>query len=241
MSLILLIAGRELRSFLLAPLGYLIMASVLCLHGLLFNVTLLQAELSSYEVVQGFFYQSCGFVSSVGVLLSMRLFSEERQTGTLALLLTSPAREWQLVLGKFLGALGFLCLYLALTVYMPVLISIHGEVSGGHLVAGYSGLLLLAAITVAIGTFASTLVDSSLLAGVLAGVLMTLLCLCWVVAGAIDGPLGAAVAYLDLMSSHLLSFTRGIIKLSSLIYALSLIYLALLGSAIVLWLRRWNA
>ena len=240
MNTITWIARREFRAFLLSPLGYGIAAAVLCLHGLFFNVTLMQGEYTSYAVIEGFFYQSAGFVAAVGVLLSMRLFAEERQTGSILLLLTSPATEWQLVAGKFLGAYLFLCLYLLLSTYMPGLVMIHGQITPGHLFAGYLGLALLGAVVIALGTLASALVSSQLLAAVLAAVMVSILFICWFVGGAVEGVLGHAIAYLDLMVQHHLSFARGIIKLSSLVYELSLCYLALLGASLVLLLQRWS-
>ena len=93
MSTILLVARRELLAFLLSPLGYWIVALVLCLHGLWFNVVVMQGEQKSSQVVEGFFFHSSGFVAVVAVLLSMRLFAEERQTGTIVLLQTSPASQ----------------------------------------------------------------------------------------------------------------------------------------------------
>ena len=236
-----LICAREFRAYFLTPLGYGLVAALLCLHGLYFNVTLLQGEHSSYEVVQGYFFQSSGFVAAVAVLVTMRAFAEERQTGTAMLLLTAPLPEWQLVLGKFLGAFGFLCVYIALSAYMPLLIMVNGAVTLGHLVAGYVGLLALGAVVTAIGTLTSALSNSQLLAAVLAASIVALLFACWVVAGAVQGVLGEAIAYLDLMLSHYLSFSRGVIKLSTLVYYASLVYLALLAASVALRLRRWGA
>ncbi len=240
MNLVWLIARRELRAYLLSPMGYGIIAALLCLHGLFFNVTLLQGELSSYAVVEGFFYQSAGFVAAVGVLLSMRLFTEERQTGSVMLLLTSPAAEWQLVTGKFLGAYLFLLGYLLLSAYMPGLILVNGSITPGHLGAGYLGLALLGAVVIALGTLASALVSSQVLAAVLGAALVTLLFICWFLAGAVEGVLGEVIAYLDLMMQHHMSFARGIIKLSTILYELSLTYLALLAASLTLLLQRWS-
>ena len=78
-----------------------------------------------------------------GVLLTMRLLAEERQTGTMVLLLTAPINSAQVVIGKFLGAYGFLALITAMTLYMPALIQINGKVSWEQIFAGYVGLLSL--------------------------------------------------------------------------------------------------
>ena len=85
-----------------------------------------------------------------GVLLTMRLLAEERQTGTESLLKTAPITETQIVLGKFFGAYFFLMLITLLTMYMPYLIQINGKLSWGHIFAGYLGLACLGASTIAI-------------------------------------------------------------------------------------------
>ncbi|HUS23898.1 MAG TPA: ABC transporter permease [Candidatus Binatia bacterium] len=240
MSSIALIARRELYGYLRSPLGYCIVAAVLCLHGLLFNVLWMDGERPSYDVLQGFFYQSSGFVAAVAVLLAMRLFAEERQTGTEVLLLKSPVPEWQIVLGKFAGAYVFLCGYVLLTAYMPLLVLVNGKVTGGHVAAGYGGLLLLGAAVMALGTFASSLVSSQLLAAVLGGALTITGFACWIIARKVSGGIGGFVGYLDFMESHYLSFSRGIVKFSSIVYWLSVTYVALLAATASLAARRWR-
>lgn len=239
-GMILLLARRELYGYLRSPLGYSIVAAVLCLHGLLFNVLWMDGERLSYDVLEGFFYQSSGFVATVAVLLSMRLFAEERQTGTEVLLLKSPAPEWQLVAGKFLGAYVFLCGYIALTAYMPLLVLVNGKVTLGHVAAGYGGLLLLGAAVMALGAFASSLVASQLLAAVLAAAITVAFFSCWMIARKVEGGLGGIVGYLDFMDSHYRSFSRGIVKLSSVVYFLSVVYAALLAATATLAARRWR-
>lgn len=240
MSAIWLIARRELSAFFLSPLGYIVVAAVLCLHGLWFNVVVMNGEQTSYKVLEGFFFHSSGFVAVVAVLLSMRLVAEERQTGTIVLLQTSPAAEWQIVAGKFLGGFLFLCGYIALTGYMPLLVLVNGKVTAGHLLAGYLGLALLGAAVTAVGTLASSLVSSQLLAAVLGGVMTMALFVCWMIARKVDGPLGDFIGYLDLMDVHYRSFSRGVVKSSTIVYYLSIAYAALLGATAVMSARRWR-
>lgn len=235
-----LIARRELYAYLRSPLGYCIVAAVLCLHGLLFNVLWMDGERLSYDVLEGFFYQSSGFVATVAVLLSMRLFAEERQTGTEVLLLKSPTPEWAIVAGKFLGGFAFLCLYIALTAYMPLLVLVNGKVTLGHVVAGYFGLVLLGAACMALGTLASALVSSQLLAAVLGAALTVTLFACWIIAKKVEGGLGDVIGYLDFMDSHYRSYSRGIVKVSSIVYYASVTYVSLLAATAVLSARRWR-
>ena len=151
-----LIARRELTATLRSPLGFVVAALVLALDGLLFNLWAMGGgEKLSAEVLYEFFYAVSGTTMVAAVFISMRLLAEEQQTGTINLLLTSPIQDHQIVLGKFLGAYLFLALLTLVTLYMPLLIMVHGKISWGHLLAGYLGLLLLGAAALAIGTFGS--------------------------------------------------------------------------------------
>ena len=167
MRTVLLIARRELAGYLRTMSGYIIIAALLFLTGLLFNAFAMGGGMRrSSEVISNFFYFSSGTTMTVAVLLSMRLLAEERQTGTLALLYSSPVRDWQIVFGKFLSAFAFLALFVAATAFMPLLVLVNGKISFGHLAAGYLGLLLLGAACLAIGTFGSALAKSQVVAAI---------------------------------------------------------------------------
>jgi ABC-2 type transport system permease protein len=235
-----LIARREVQSFLLSPFGYVIVAVILLIDGLLFNAYAMSGDKTSFEVLERFFWASSGTTMVASVFVSMRTFAEERQTGTILLLETSPAAEWQIVLGKFLGAWTFLLGLTALTVYMPLLVLVNGKVTWGHLFAGYVGLALLGGACVALGVFASSLAKNQILAAVVAGALIVALVLMWMLARRIDGPLGEAIGYLDLFDRHFRSFSRGVVKAQSVLYYASICYVALIATAGVLAARRWR-
>jgi len=237
---IFLIARRELQGYLYSASGYIIIAALLLLDGLAFNALAMSGEKYSFEVLQTFFYFSSGMVTVGAILFSMRLFAEEKQTGTLVLLQSSPATDLQLVLGKFFGGYAFLLIFLALTLYMPLLIFVNGKVTWGHLLVGYIGLALLGAAVTALGTLASAMAKNQLMAAVLSSVTVAGLFLAWMVARKIDGPLGEAVGYLDLFDKHFRTITRGTLRFESATYFLSLTYLGLLGAVGVLSARRWR-
>ena len=104
MKTILLLAKRELEYYINTIWGYLVLGIVLLIDGILFNAFALTStpRLSS-DVLEDFFYFASGTTMVAGILLAMRLFAEERQTGTLILLESSPISDSQIVLGKFLG------------------------------------------------------------------------------------------------------------------------------------------
>ena len=238
---ILLIARRDLAGYLLNPQGYIIIAVLLLLDGFAFNAIALTEEKRSSEVVQLFFFYSCGFVAAASILFSMRSFAEEKPTGPLVLLQTSPASEWEIVAGKFLGAYGFLVVFIAMTTFLPAMVFINGSPSWGHLVVGYGGLLLEGAALTALGVMTSAMSKNQLVAAVSSAGIVVALFLCWMVAKKIEGPLGDVIGYLDVFDSHYRSFSRGIFKLSSTIYFLTLTYVGLLGATLVLSARRWRA
>ena len=236
-----LIIRRELGSYLKRPSGWFIAAAVLLLDGLLFNAFGIGTEpqLSS-TVLQLFFYWA-GIVTMLGgVLFSMRLLAEERWTGTDVLLFTSPIRESEIVIGKYLSALAFLTLVTLLTLYLPSLIFWNGRVSFGHIAAGYLGMILLGATTLAVGTFASSLTRNPFLAVILAGVFVGLMELCWPLGQIADPPLTEILSYVALHTKHFSPFQRGLLQMSDVVFYLSVIYLSLLGATKVLESQRWR-
>ena len=177
------ILGRELRAYFRSPMGWVIAAAVLFIDGLLFNgFAVGSGKRLSSEVVRDFFYFSSGTTMIAGLLLSMRLFAEELQVGTQVLLRTAPLSDWAIILGKFSAAFIYLSLITLSTLPMLMLVDLHGQVSAGHLLAGYSGLLLVAAASVAIGTLASAVADNQVVAAILGAAILVSLLLCWLLA-----------------------------------------------------------
>lgn len=237
----LLIARRDLGAYLRSPAGYIIIAAVLLIDGLLFNVDALGgAAKQSSEVLERFFYFSSGTTMIACVLLSMRLLAEERQTGTLTLLFTSPIREVEIVFGKYLSALALFSVMTLLTLYMPALIFVNGKVSVGHIVSGYLGLLLLGSATLAIGTFGSALARSQVLAAVITASIVVTMLLFWLVGQATDPPFKDVFASLAFHNRRFLDFQKGIVELGDVVYYASVTYVFLLATTKVLESRRWR-
>ncbi|HZH04274.1 MAG TPA: ABC transporter permease, partial [Myxococcaceae bacterium] len=191
MSAVLLIARRELGGYLKTMSGYVIIAVVLAVTGLLFNGYALGANQArrSSEVLSQFFYFMSGTTMVASIFISMRLLAEERQTGTLSLLYSSPVRDYEIVLGKFLSALAFLALMIGASVFLPALVGINGKVSVGQVAAGYLGLLLLGSACLAIGTLGSALARNQVLAAITAGCILVAMVVAWLVAAVAEPPL----------------------------------------------------
>jgi ABC-2 type transport system permease protein len=174
------------------------------------------------------------------VFIGMRLIAEERQSGTLVLLATSPVREWQLVFGKFLSALTFLGLMTALTIYMPLLVMVNGKISLAHILAGYLGVLLLGATCIALVTFCSALAPNQLVAAVLGASAVVGFLLMWLLSRVASPPVEDLLAYLSIHDKHFRPFMRGVISIQDVMFYLSLTYVALLLATRVLEGRRWR-
>ncbi len=241
MRSILLIARRELAGYLRTWSGYIIMAVLLALDGLIFNAFVLGgAEKRSSEVLAAFFQASSFFVGVGAVLFSMRLLAEERQTGTLHLLYSSPVRDVEIVLGKFLSAFAFLALMLALSSFMPALVAINGKVSLGHIAGGYLGLLLMGAACTAVGTFGSCLAKSQILAAIISGCILVALLMTWMLAMVTEQPLSNIFSAMALYNQHFRPFESGLIHLRDVVYYLGVTYVALFATVRVLEARRWR-
>jgi ABC-2 type transport system permease protein len=237
-----LIARRELGAYLRTMSGYVIAAVVLFVDGILFNVRALgsQQDRLSTEVLSQFFENSSGLVMAASVFLSMRLLAEERQNGSMVLLASSPVRERDIVLGKFLSAFIFLTLMTLAGLFMPMLILVNGKLSFGHVAAGYLGLLLLGSAALAIGTLGSTLARSQLLAAIISGCLVVCMIVVWMLGTVTERPLNDVFFALALWGRHFPPFQAGIIHLRDVVYYLAVTYFALFVSIRVLEARRWR-
>ncbi|MFB6374667.1 MAG: ABC transporter permease, partial [Bradymonadaceae bacterium] len=141
-----LVIRRELAAYVNSIWGYIVVAAILVIDGLLFNAFALGTEARlSENVLRQFFYFSFGTTMVASILLTMPLIARERQSGTINLLDSSPLSDWQIVGGKWLSAFLFVTAMTLLTLYMPALIFVNGKVSVGHIAAGYLGLISVGA------------------------------------------------------------------------------------------------
>jgi len=237
----LLILRRELGTYFRSMTGYTIAAILLLVDGLLFNVFAIGGDDKlSAQVLSQFFWVTSGLTMISSVFISMRLLAEERQTGTLVLLTSSPVQDWSIVLGKYLSGVVFLALVLGATIYMPLLILVNGKISVGHLAAGYLGLLLLGSAAMALGTLGSALARTQVLAAIVSGCLVTASVLCWMLVRVTERPFNDIFANVALHGKHFLPFQQGTIHLRDVVYYVIVTYVALFAATRVLEARRWR-
>jgi ABC-2 type transport system permease protein len=239
------IVGKELRSYFVSPIAYVVLTGFLLLGGWFFfnllsrfNLLLslyLQMQqggeaanrlnLNDY-VVSPLMHNLAIVLVILVPMITMRAYAEEKKGGTYELLLTSPVRTGEIVLGKFLASFLFICIMIGLTGVYPAILMKFGNPEIGVIASGYLGLILLATVFVAVGLLTSSLTENQIIAAV-SGLVATLLLyiIGWPAetAGDVLGPL---LRYLS-VTEHFAEMVRGIINTRSLVYFLSLISLAL--------------
>jgi ABC-2 type transport system permease protein len=230
------IARRELGALFVSPIAYVVAAAFLALSGYLFAIILITSSQATLSEL----FQNVSFILLfVAPLLTMRLLADEQKQGTLELLLTAPVRDWEVVLGKFLAALGLFSAILLCTLVYPLFLwTIGGRPDIGPIVSGYLGLILITAAMLAIGTLTSSLTENQIVAAVLAFAILLFL---WLIASAGNVATGASAVLSALsLPSHYDDFTRGAINLEDVIYYLSLTIGALFIATRVLETRRYR-
>lgn len=237
----LLLAQREIRSYLRSPLGYVVAAVALLIEGIYFYaIGLSKTAMLSAQVLAIFFQAAVGATMGLSALLAMRLIAGERETGTLVLLNTAPIREVEIVLGKFIAGLTFLSLVAALTFYMPLLIFVNGNVSVGHILVGYLGVLLIAAASLSVGLFASALARHQVVAALIAIALLGTMYLIYFVAQAAEPPINTFLSSLAIYHVRQRSFTTGMLKLENVVFNVAVTFVFLLATTKTLEARRWR-
>lgn len=218
---------REIKSFFGSPIGYLVIAVFLLLNGLF-----LWVFEGDYNILNsGFADMSPFFTIAPWILIflipavTMRSFSDEKKQGTLELLLTKPLNMWQIVNGKFLGAMLLIVIAIIPTLIYVYVISTLGMPEGnidlGSTMGSYFGLLFLIASYAAIGIFTSTLSENQIVAFILA------VFLCFFFYYAFEGlstylPNAENIISAFGMESHFKSMSRGVIDTRDVLYFLSI-------------------
>ena len=214
------IAARELHAYLSSPMAYITSAVFLVLSGTFFASYLVGTEFADTSI-RGFVDVSPYLIMMFAAVLTMRLIAEERATGTWELLATSQARDGEIILGKFGAAVVMLFGMLSLTLYYPVLLMVFGDPDDGPIVTGYTAMILLGLVGLALGVFASSCTDNQIIAVVTGGAVMFGLWILGPLARLLPEPAGQLLA-VPSTSTHFPDLVRGIADTRSLVYYLSL-------------------
>lgn len=242
MSAVLSVFRREFAAYFATPLAVVFLVIFLVLAGA-FTFYLGNFYESGQADLQPFFSFHPWLYLLLAPAVAMRLWAEERKSGTLELLLTLPLTLWQAVLGKFLAAWAFLGLALALTFPMWITVAWLGDPDHGVILASYLGSWLMAGAFLAIGGALSAATRSQVVAFILSVVVCLLLLLAGfplaldVVRGWAPLPLVDAVAGLSFLT-HFQAITRGVLDLRDVVFFLLCIGAWLLATVLVIDLKK---
>ena len=251
----LLICQKEFKGYFTSPVAYGLMALFALIFG--FGFYTASRDVMNFSLRSSMMGQSqpinlndqiirplLGFAGTIALFLvpmiTMRLVAEEKKTGTIELLLTSPITDIQIILGKWLGAiLLYLCI-LGMSILNMGMLFAWGKPDWKPVLIGYLGLILQGACLLAIGTFISTLTRNQIIAGgVTFFVCLLLYLLNW--ATAFESTTASqVVGYLSIVT-HMESFQKGLLSLKDVIFYCSMIFFALFLTARSLESLRWRA
>ena len=247
---------REMGSYFVSPIAYIVIGFFLLVAGYFFYVYLtsiierammmqmrqMSQEMDVPGLVIRYFFGAISFIILFMIpMLTMGSYAEERKRGTMELLMTSPLAEWHIVLGKFLAALSLFLIMLAPTFIYQLIMAGYSDpgLPWRVLLSSYLGTLLLGAVLIAIGSFISALTESQIIAAVATFAVFLLL---WVLdfgAGRAGTTAGEILQYLSILR-HYDDFTRGVIDTSSVVFYVSLTALGLFLTLRTLDSMRWR-
>ena len=230
------IARRELQSYFVSPVAYVVSALFLLISGFLFSLILGISNEASMRPLFGNFAVIFLFIVPA---LTMRLLAEEQRTGTMELMLTAPVRDSELVLGKFLGVFLLLLIMLAITLIYPGILVLAGNPDRGPILAGYLGVILQASALLSIGLLASSLTQNQIIAALLTFVVLLILWLSDALGNFTQGRIGDLFRFLSI-TKHFDEFPRGVIDSRDILYFLSVTAAALFFTVQSVTARRWR-
>jgi ABC-2 type transport system permease protein len=256
MTNILAIARKEIRSYFASPIAFVVLGVFAFLFGW-FYVSLLYIFVResmqmaaqqfggpssmnvNQQMIRYVLQNSAVVILFVLPMITMRTYAEEKRSGTIELLLTSPVTDFQIILGKFLGAITLYAAMLAVTLIHIGILFAYGNPEWKPIATGYAGLLLFGACFIAVGLLISSLTRNQIVAGMITFCVFLLL---WVVdwiGSAVPPPWDGVLGYLSI-TSHLDDFAKGVVDTKHIVYYLSFITFGLFLTSKAVDSERWR-
>lgn len=251
------IAGKELQSYFVSPIAYVVLTVFLLLGGWFFFALLrrftemvqfysmmqqmaLLKQINLNATVMEPLMNNLGIVLVILVpAITMRTFAEERRSGTYELLLTAPVRTGEIVAGKFIAAASFVIIMVALALIFPIILVMFGNPEIGVMGAGYLGLAFLAVCFVAVGLFTSSLTHNQIIAAISCfGILLLLYVISWPAEAGGSAP-AELLRYLSL-PHHFNNMVTGVIDTEDIVYFVSVVAVALFLTQRAVESARWR-
>ena len=248
------IAQRELNAYFSSPIAYVLIGFFALLFGWFFYVPLAYFEQQSMQagmnpgqalninqmLVGPTLMNTTVIMLFLFPLITMRTYAEEKRSGTIELLLTSPITDVQIILGKFLGAVGLYAAMLLVTVPSVLVLFAYGNPDWQPVATSYLGLFLLGSSFIAFGLFISSLTQNQIIAGVLTFVLLLMLLLVGWLKDFVTSPAALAAVSAVSVFEHFDDFTKGVLDTRHIAYYVSAITFGLFLTARSVDGERWR-
>jgi ABC-2 type transport system permease protein len=248
------IAGKELKSYFASPIAFVIIGFFALIYGYFFGALIYFVDRRSAQFGQmgggpavnlnqdlfaPLFQNVMVILLFTLPLVTMRTYAEEKRSGSIELLLTSPLTDLQIVTGKFLGAMGLIAGMLLVTLPHVALLFWFADPEWKPIVTTYLGFFLMAGCFVAVGLFISSLTRNQIVAAMATfGVFLMLWIIDWM--GTFMGPTGQAVFQYLSITGHFEDFTRGVLDTKHLVYYASLMAFGLFLTMRSVETERWR-
>jgi ABC-2 type transport system permease protein len=254
MNNILAIAHKELKAYFASPIAYVVIGFFALLFGYFFYALLIYFDRQSMQMagfgggqsvnineslIRPVFLNTTVINLFILPLITMRTYSEEKRSGTIELLLTAPLTDFQIIMGKFLGAMALYATMLAVTLVHIGVLFAFGNPEWKPIVTAYLGLLLMGGCFIALGLLISSLTKNQIVAGMITfAVFLMLWVINWI--ASFTGPTTQSVLNYLSITDHLDDFTKGVIDTKHLVYYLSFIAFGLFLTARSVDTERWR-
>jgi ABC-2 type transport system permease protein len=255
MGNILAIGHKELRAYFASPIAWVILGLFALLFGYFFYAFLVLFVRQSMQMgqmgggpqtvnvnlymIRPLLQNATVIMLFVLPMITMRTYSEEKRSGTMELLLTSPVTDLQIIVGKFLGAMALYVAMLLVTAIYVSLLFRFGNPEWRPVLTGYLGLLLLGGCFISVGLLVSSMTSNQIVAGMATfGVFLMLWVISWI--ADFSGPTTRTVVSYLSITEHFDDFAKGIIDTKHLVYYLSFITFGLFLTAKAVDSERWR-
>jgi len=230
------IINRDFRSYFNSPIAYVLIGLFISILSLFF-VDSLNAGIASFS--RNFTNSMSFLLLFIVPLLTMRAFAEDKKSGTEVLLLTSPVRLYQVVLGKYLAAVSVFLVLTAASLVFPLVLLVYGKPDGATLFSSYLGFVLLGMVFISVGIFASSLTENQIVAAIISFVSLFALTSISFIANYVGGFVGKVLDWLSFMGKYY-EFSAGIIDITSIVFMLSFAVVFVFLTIRVLERKRWS-
>jgi len=235
------IALKELYTYFVSPVAYFVFFIFTAVSGVFFIFIfyhVFRSQMPIDEVMGSLFPTMSVILLFFTPALTMKLFAEERKSGTIELMSTSPVRDTEMVFGKFLASFVLTLIMLVLTLLFPILIAAFGDIDMGKIASGYFGLILLASTFLSLGLLISSMSKNQIVAALTSfGILLAL----WIIGflSNFAGQLGEFLAYFSL-NEHSQGFARGVVGVKHVVYFLSFTTVCLFATVKSVESSKWR-